>query len=498
MTDAPLIEIKGLVKQFGATQALKGVDFTLQPHSIHALLGQNGAGKSTLIKVLSGLYPPTAGDVRVQGHPLGSPEATRAMAFIHQDLGLVEAMSVAENVALGTTYARSGGLINWREVRRRAEAALALVELDVDPETLIADLTRADRSLVAIARALSADAPILVLDEPTASLPAADSERLFEVLKNLRDRGCGMIYVSHRLDEVFAISDSVTVFRDGRLIHAGGIKDKTPQDLVVDIVGSKPKSYQSRFDARTRPVVLAGDRVLAGPAGPVSFQVHAGEVVSMVGLTGAGHVQLGRAIGGAYPMHGGSLTLDDQPYAPASPAAAVDRGVGFVTSNRMEEGMAPEMSVRENFLANLRPRGMSVLSWNSPSKDAELGEQLTETYGVLPPNPEAPIATLSGGNQQKVMVGRWLSANRRVIVLEEPTAGVDVGAKADIYRLLEDALDEGLAVVMVSTDFEEVASVAHRALVFVQGRMTEELAGDDLTVGKLTAASSGANLLTTN
>lgn len=160
--------------------------------------------------------------------------------------------------------------------------------------------------------------------------------------------------------------------------------------------------------------------------------------------------------------------------------------------------MAPEMSVRENFLANLRPRGMSVLSWNSPGKDAALGEELTETYGVLPPNPEAPIATLSGGNQQKVMVGRWLSANRRVIVLEEPTAGVDVGAKADIYRLLEDALDAGLAVVMVSTDFEEVASVAHRALVFVQGRMTEELAGDDLTVGKLTAASSGANLLTTN
>lgn len=498
MADAPLIEIRGLVKQFGATQALKGVDFLLHRHSIHALLGQNGAGKSTLIKVLSGLYPPTAGEVRVLGHALGTPEAARAMAFIHQDLGLVEAMSVAENVALGTSYARSAGLISWREVRRRAEDALALVELKVDPDTLIADLTRADRSLVAIARALAADAPILVLDEPTASLPAADSQRLFDVLTNLREQGRGMIYVSHRLDEVFAISDSVTVFRDGRLIHTGDIKDKTPQDLVVDIVGSKPKTYQATFNAAERPVVLAADRILAGPAGPVSFEVHAGEVVGLVGLTGAGHLQLGRALAGAFPTHGGTLTLEGRSYNPKSPSEAVDRGVGFVTSNRMEEGMAPEMSVRENFLANLRPRGMRLLAWNSPRKDYALGEHLTETYGVLPNNPEAPIATLSGGNQQKVMVGRWLSADRKLIVLEEPTAGVDVGAKADIYRLLEDSLAAGLGVLLVSSDFEEVASVAHRALVFVQGRMTEQLAGDQLTVGQLTAASSGANLLTSN
>lgn len=496
MAEAPLIEIKGLVKQFGATQALKGVDFTLQRNSIHALLGQNGAGKSTLIKVLSGLYPPTAGEVEVLGHPLGSPEATNAMAFIHQDLGLVEAMSVAENVALGTSYALKNGLISWRHVRRRAEEALALVQLDVDPETLIADLTRADRSLVAIARALSTQAPILVLDEPTASLPAADSQRLFAVLKKLRDQGCGMIYVSHRLDEVFAISDTVTVFRDGRLVDTGAIKDKSPQDLVLDIVGSKPKGYQARFNAADRPVVLSGERVLAGPAGPVTFQVHSGEVVGMVGLTGAGHLQLGRAIAGAYPVHGGAFTLQGKPYSPSSPADAVDRGVGFVTSNRMEEGMAPDMSVRENLLANLRPRGKGIFSWNSPKKDYELGAQLTETYGVLPNDCETPIATLSGGNQQKVMVGRWLSAKRTVIVLEEPTAGVDVGAKADVYRLLEDALNAGLAVILVSTDFEEVASVAHRALVFVQGRVTEELAGDELTVSNLTAASSGANLLT--
>lgn len=228
-------------------------------------------------------------------------------------------MSVAENVALGTTYARRAGLISWRQVRKQAEAALELVQLDVEPQMLIADLTRAERSLVAIARALSADAPILVLDEPTASLPAADSARLFDVLKRLRESGRGMIYVSHRLDEVFAISDTVTVFRDGRLVHTGAINDKTPQDLVIDIVGSKPKTYQSRFDAKQRPVVLSGDRVLAGPAGPVSFEVHAGEVVGMVGLTGAGHLQLGRVIAGAFPTHGGTLTLEGRPYAPSTP-----------------------------------------------------------------------------------------------------------------------------------------------------------------------------------
>ncbi len=495
VSDVPLIEIRGLVKQFGATQALRGVDFTLEPHSIHALLGQNGAGKSTLIKILSRLFPPTAGTVRVRGHELGSPEATAIMAFIHQDLGLVEAMSVAENLALGTAYPRRGGLISWRHVNRRAERSLQLVSLDLDPETLVADLTRAERSLVAIARALSAEAPILILDEPTASLPAADSHNLFEVLKGLREQGCGMIYVSHRLDEVFAISDTVTVLRDGRLIHTGDIAEKTPQELVVDIVGSAPKSYRARLDRETRPVVLRGERILAGPAGPVTFDVRAGEVVGMVGLTGAGHLQVGRAIAGAFPVHGGTLTLDGSPYTPKSPAGAVDQGVGFVTSNRMEEGMAPEMTVGENFLANLRPRGKKLLSWNSPREDAKLAGDLVETYGVLPPDPDVPIATLSGGNQQKVMVGRWLSADRKVIVLEEPTAGVDVGAKADIYRLLESALDEGLGVVLVSSDFEEVANVAHRALVFVQGQVTEQLSGDELNVSNLTAASSGANRL---
>lgn len=267
----PLIEIKGLVKQFGATQALKGVDFTLHPGSIHALLGQNGAGKSTLIKVLSGLYPPTSGEVRVAGAPLGTPEASKAMAFIHQDLGLVEAMSIAENIALGTGFETRGGLISWAKVRKDAVAALKLVELDLDPDMLIADLTRAERSLVAIARGLVQDAPVLVLDEPTASLPAADSQRLFAVLENLRQQGRGMIYVSHRLDEVFAIADAVTVFRDGRLIHAGGIKDKSPAELVLDIVGSKPKSYRAQVGGQERPVVLACERVLAGPAGPVTL-----------------------------------------------------------------------------------------------------------------------------------------------------------------------------------------------------------------------------------
>ena len=495
MAVTPLIEIRGLVKQFGATQALGGVDFTLLPSSIHALLGQNGAGKSTLIKVLSGLYPPNAGQVTVAGHALGTPEAAQQMAFIHQDLALVEAMSVAENVALGTSYARKVGLIDWREVKRRSTAALELVQLDLDPDTLVADLTRAERSLVAIARALSTDAPILVLDEPTASLPAADSERLFTVLMDLRERGRGMIYVTHRLDEVFRIADTVTVFRDGRLIHSGAIDAKSPQDLVVDIVGSKPKSYRANVGAGERPVVFSAERVLAGPAGPVSLEVRAGEVVGMVGLTGAGHLELGRAFAGAYPTHGGSMALGDKPYAPASPTEAVDAGVGFVTSNRMEEGCMPEMSVRENFLANLRPRGLKILNWLSPRTDYDRGLELTETFGVLPPNPEAPIATLSGGNQQKVMVGRWLSADRSVIVLEEPTAGVDVGAKADIYRLLDDSLTAGLGVVLVSTDFEEVANVAHRALVFVRGKVTEELAGDDLTVSRLTAAASGANLL---
>ncbi|MEU8782485.1 sugar ABC transporter ATP-binding protein [Streptomyces sp. NPDC048637] len=490
----PLVRIRGLSKRFGGTLALDAVDLDIHSGSILALLGPNGAGKSTLIKVLAGVHHADEGEVTVAGHPLGTEAAARTMSFIHQDLGLVEWMTVAENIALGTGYARRAGLLSWRKTRERCAEALGIVAAHLDPRTVLADLPRAERSLVAIARALSTRAELIILDEPTASLPAADCARLFEVLHTLRDQGHALVYVTHRLDEVYKVAEVFAVLRDGRLISQGPLAGHSPARLVHDIVGHEPVSYG--FAPATGPAVLRLDGVRAENTAPVSLELRAGEILGMVGLTGAGHMELGRALAGSRPVAGGRVRLNGRPYAPGTVTTAVDSGVGLVTSNRQEEGCAAELTVRENFLANPRADGLPAFHWISPRRERAEATALAERFSVSPRDSEAPIATLSGGNQQKVMVGRWLRIHRSLLILEEPTAGVDIGAKTAIYRLLQDALAEGLAVLLLSTDFEEVAHVCHRALVFVRGAVTEELSGEALTVAGLARASSAMAALT--
>lgn len=491
---APLVRVRGLSKRFGGTLALDGVDLDVHAGSILALLGPNGAGKSTLIKVLAGVHHADEGAVTVAGHPLGTEAASRAMSFIHQDLGLVEWMTVAENIALGTGYPRRGGLLSWRMTRGQCAEALGIVAAHLDPRAPLSGLPRAERSLVAIARALATQAALIVLDEPTASLPAADCARLFGVLHTLRDQGHALVYVTHRLDEVYKVADAFAVLRDGRLISQGTLAGYRPARLVRDIVGGEPGGF--RFTPAAGPAVLSLDGVRTENTAPVSLELRAGEILGMVGLTGAGHMELGRALAGSRPILGGRALLDGRPYAPRSVAAAVGSGVGFVTSNRQEEGCAAELTVRENFLANPRAEGLPALRWIGPRRERAEAAALVERFSVYPRDTEAPISTLSGGNQQKVLVGRWLRTSRKLLILEEPTAGVDIGAKSAVYRLLQDALAEGLAVLLISTDFEEVAHVCHRALVFVRGAPAAELSGKDLTVTGLARASSAMPALT--
>ncbi|MFE9442184.1 sugar ABC transporter ATP-binding protein [Streptomyces sp. NPDC006602] len=494
----PLVWIRGLGKRFGGTRALTEVDLDVRCGAVLALLGPNGAGKSTLIKVLAGVHRADEGEVTVAGHPLGTAAASRHMAFIHQDLGLVEWMTVAENIALGTGYPRRRGLISWRTARTRCVEALEIVAGHLAPDARIADLTRAERSLVAIARALSSRAELVVLDEPTASLPAADCARLFDVLRRLCDRDHGIIYVSHRLDEVYQVADSFAVLRDGRIISQGRLAGHSPARLVQDIVGRDParRPPAAAVPGPEAPAVLRLDGVRTENAGPVDLRLRPGEILGMVGLIGAGHMDLGRALAGVRPFVGGRVLLDGRPYRPRTVAAAVGAGVGFVTSNRLEEGCAAELTVRENLLANPRADGMPGPRWISPRRERATATALVERFRVHPLDSETPIAVLSGGNQQKVMLGRWLHRKRRLLILEEPTAGVDVGAKAEIYRLLDEELAAGLAVLLISTDFEEVANVCHRALVFVRGTVAAELTGEALTVTRLTHTASAVPPLT--
>ncbi len=492
-----VLRFDDVAKTFGATRALKGVSLDVRRGEVVALLGENGAGKSTLIKVLGGLFRPDRGRVTIDGEPYrhrARGGGRSPVAFIHQDLGLVEWMTVAENIALAGGFAAQDGRrrfgIDWRGTAARARDALERVGCAFHPETRVSSLGRTEKSLVAIARALTVDCDYLVLDEPTASLPADEVDRLFDAMRRLKARGVGMIYVSHRLDEVFRIADRVAVMRDGAKVGEKAVAETTPAELVSLIVGRSNLELFRKAEPKPGPVRASVSGLVTPGAGPVSFAVRGGELLGLVGLRGAGQEEVGRALFGAVP-HRGQVLLDGAAPDLSSPIAALRSGIGLMARDRAEESICPSLSVRENSYLNPGAVGRGTFSALSPAREARDAAALGARVGLRPNDPGLAVEGLSGGNQQKVVVGRWLATRRRLLVAEDPTAGVDIGAKADIYRLIAQALDAGLAVVVVSTDFEEVAQICHRALVFNRGRIIAELEGAALTTaGVITAASA--------
>lgn len=495
------LRFEDIAKRFGGTQALKGVSFSVRSGEVVALLGENGAGKSTVIKILGGIHKADAGRILVDGRPHGvesdaASGTRRTVAFVHQDLGLIEWMTIGENVALANGFPRRGGgrrgLVNWGAVRAQAVAALARLGCDLDPDLRVSALTRTEKSLVAIARALATDCEFLVLDEPTASLPADEVEKLMQAVRRLAAAGVGVIYVSHRLDEIFRVADRAVVLRDGALAGEGSIGDLTPADLIAQIVGTGALRLYEKLpapgEAKAR-VTVRGLRV--GAVGPIDFDIREGEILGLVGLRGAGQEAVGRALFGA-TAHQGTVRIDGIAPDLTDMRAALGSGIGLVARDRAEESVAAALSVRENAFLNPGAFGRRLLSFRTPAREREAARDLGRRIGLRPNDPDLAIEGLSGGNQQKVIVGRWLETGRRLLILEDPTAGVDVGAKAEIYRLVEAAVARGLAVLVVSTDFEEVASLCHRTLVFNRGAIIAELEGDDVTTGRVIAAASAS------
>jgi ribose transport system ATP-binding protein len=490
-----LIEFRSITKSFGGTKALSEVSIDLYKGEILALLGENGAGKSTLIKTLAGIHKPDTGDIHFKGDPYShrppKPNERQKVAFIHQDLGLIEWMTVAENVGLAQGFSRKGGLIDWRATEARSRDALQLVGCDFDPTTRVQDLTRTEKSLVAIARALAVEADVLVLDEPTASLPADEVERLFAALRPLKARGVGMIYVSHRLDEVFRIADRVAVLRDGKLVGAKRVGETSPRELVEMIVGRPASELFVKAATNVGQERLQVRDLVCRNAGPVSIDLREGELLGLVGLRGAGQESIGRALFGSLPSSGEVLLNGDTPDLSSS-MSAMKCGIGLIARDRTEESLGLSLSIRENFYLNPSASGRGLLSMLGPRTEAAKAREIGTNVGLRPNDPALPIEALSGGNQQKVVVGRWLLTDRKLLIAEDPTAGVDVGAKAEIYRLIAQALELGLAVIVVSTDFEEVAHICHRALVFSRGQIVAELSGDSLTTASLIHAASAS------
>jgi ribose transport system ATP-binding protein len=490
---APLVAFRDIVKRFGGVTAVKGVTLEVRSGEILALLGENGAGKSTLIKTLAGIHDPDEGAIYYRGAPYRHRPAKfgqrQPVAFIHQDLGLVDWMTIAENIALAIGYPRKGPLIDWRAAEAATHAALAQLNCPLDPTMRVHDLSRTEKSLVAIARALAVESSVLVLDEPSAALPADEVHRLFDAVRLLKARGVGMIYVSHRLDEVFEIADRVAVLRDGVLVGERSVSETTPDELVSLIVGKALERFEGSAQLPGLPTRLEAKALAVDGAGPVDIAVTKSEIIGLVGLRGAGHERIGRALFGSF-AHRGEIWLDGRKLELVNAAAAMAAGIGLIARDRIDESTASGLSIRENAFINPAAIGRSIVSLLSPRKEARNAFQIGARVGLRPNAPDLPIEALSGGNQQKVVVGRWLAIGGKVLIAEDPTAGVDVGAKAEIYRLLDEALKTGLCVVVVSTDFEEVARLCHRALVFSRGQIVAELSGKDITIERLIHAAS--------
>ena len=485
-----MLEVKDVAKAFGGTQALRGVSMTVSRGEIVALLGENGAGKSTLIKILAGVHPPDRGTISFDGVESSRSLRRLPVAFIHQDLGLIEWMTVAENICITLGYPRQGGMIDWSVARRRAADSLSLLNADIDPDVRVQSLSRAEKSLVAIARALAVQAQILILDEPTASLPADEVARLFAALRRLRERGVGMIYVSHRLDEVFEIGDRTVVLRDGRVAGERKISETTPAEVILLIVGREPSQVFRRPARRDGAAQLVLENVSVEDVGPVKCEIHAGEIIGFVGLRGAGQDHVGRALFGLEALSGGRIVLDRKELAIDSARAAMRCGINLIGADRAAESMMPNLSIRENMFVNPIAAGLRLLSYLAPEREGRASRALGQMVGLRPNEPDMAIELLSGGNQQKVIVGRWLHLKSKIYIFEDPTAGVDVGAKAEIYRLFDTALQAGSSIILVSTDFEEVAKVCHRALVFDRGSVVAELGAASLSIENLISAAS--------
>jgi ribose transport system ATP-binding protein len=481
-----VLVVEGLECRFGATHALRGVDLRLGAGEVVALLGENGAGKSTLIKILAGVHRPTAGSIRLGSavfpHGLTAADArSHGLAFVHQDLGLLDQLSVAENIAHVAGFCRSGGLISWRRQLAIARGLLREWEIDIDPSTPVDRLEAAQRSLVAVARALATDARMIVFDEPTAALPRHDVELLYGAVDRLRAAGVAVLYVTHRLGEVTRLADRAAVLREGELVGAVSVPESSERELIELIVGAEPQAREATTHARPDLELLALQDVGGHGVDGVTLTLHRGEILALVGLLGAGHRNAGRIVAGIEGADHGEMRLEGEPFHPRSPRDAQRRGVVYVPANRLREAAFPSLDTA----TNLSLRDRFALALASSRQERAVAARLFRDWGVVPAAPDATFASLSGGNQQKVVLAKWMTPLPSVLVAEEPTAGIDVGTRMAIYERLAGAASEGMAVLLLSSDTDEVAAVADRAIVFADGRPKVELSHVELSPGRI-------------
>lgn len=492
---APILEAREVTKRFPGVLALDEVSFRLSPGEVHALVGENGAGKSTLIKVLTGVYAPDEGEVLFGGESVSfaSPRDSQAagISTIYQEINLIPMRSVAQNVFLGREPRSRFGLLDLDRMNRGAAEILERYGIDVDATAPLHSLGLGTQQMVAIARAVSLDARVVIMDEPTSSLEAREVETLFRVIRQLREENVGVVYVSHHLDELYEICETVTVLRDGKLVHTGDLSGLTKLQLIATMLGRElaeveghATSFGEQHDVEREPVLRAHGLTRRHVLDDVSLDVRPGEVVGLAGLLGAGRSETAKAIFGAQPIDSGNVKVGEKKVKSGSPSSAIKAGIAFLPEDRKSEGIIPGLSVRENIVAAAMPR-LSRAGLVSEKAQNELVERFITRLGIKASGPDQPVGELSGGNQQKVLLARWLCLNPKVLILDEPTRGIDVGAKAEVQHLIDELAEDGLGVVMISSELEEVVEGSDRVIVLKNGSVAGTLSGEEINEDRI-------------
>jgi ribose transport system ATP-binding protein len=501
----PLVRMTGVDKSFDGQRVLHNVDFDLQRGEVHVLAGENGAGKSTLIKILGGVHRPERGEIRLGGRVmrfrLPREAAAHGVAIIHQELSLVPSMSVADNVFLGREQSAWGWMRFGRQ-RAGCGAVLGRLGLRVDPRRAAASLPISLQQMIEIAKALAQKADILVMDEPTSALNEPEVRRLFECIAEIKSQGCGIVYITHKLEEVYRIADRITVLRDGHRVATGSATDIPPGELIRHMIGRelRPQDQAPPSPKTDTPAVLtlkdvtvrAAERNRRSRVDRLSLTVRAGEIVGLAGLQGSGNSDLLLVLFGAYGRRTtGTILLHGRPYRPTSPRRAVARGLAMVTNDRQQTGLVPSMSVAANVTLASLPR-VSPWGWMRRSRELRLAEQTARTLQLRAASLRQSVATLSGGNQQKVVLAKWINTGPRVLLLDEPTRGVDVGAKQEIYQLLRAWRDAGHALILITSEMPELMMMSDRILVMHRGRATALLSRGEATQERILHAAMGS------
>jgi ribose transport system ATP-binding protein len=496
MEQAPVLEVRRLTKRFPGVLALDDISFELLPGEGHALVGENGAGKSTLIKVMTGVYSPDEGQVLFKGEEVSFSEPRESqeagISTIYQEINLIPLLSVAQNVFLGREPRNSLGLIDKDRMNREAAEILERYGIRTDVTAPLRSLALGVQQMVAIARAISVDVRAVIMDEPTSSLEAREVETLFGVIRQLREEGVGVLYVSHRLDELYEICDRVTVLRDGRVAHTGKLADLSRLQLIAHMLGRELDEVQKEgatgfgeeHEVSKEPVLQAQSLTQRPRLREISFDVRPGEVVGLAGLLGAGRSETAKAVFGADPVDSGSLKVGGEDVKMGSPAAAIRAGIAFLPEDRKSEGIIPDLSVRENIAAAALP-SLARAGIVSEKAQGELVEEFMQSLGIKASSPDQPVRELSGGNQQKVLLARWLCMNPKVLILDEPTRGIDVGAKAEIQKLVDDLALKGLGVVLISSELDEMTEGSDRVVALRDGAVVGLLSEEEITEGNL-------------